>query len=51
MTRTQFHHICNDGIKEAKQNLKGEELEKCITAIENFRRNYIEYYTYKPKGK
>lgn len=34
------HELVEEAKAEAKQNLSGEDLEKCLTALDNWERNY-----------
>ena len=39
--KQKIHHKWVEEAKErAKENLEGEDLEKCLTALDNWERNY-----------
>ena len=40
MTRKEYDKLVDDTIEEAKGNLTGDDLDKCITALNNWRKNY-----------
>lgn len=34
------HELVEEAKAEARKNLSGEDLEKCLTALDNWERNY-----------
>lgn len=40
--KSQIHQWVEEAKAEARQNLQGEDLEKCLTALDNWERNNIE---------
>lgn len=36
-----YNPAYKEAVDRAKQNLKGEELEKCLEALNNFMRNFV----------
>lgn len=39
MTRQEYDKMVDDAIEEAKRNLTGEDLQKSIEALNNWRKN------------